>query len=162
MATLNRGQDKPSRQNRLLQENPLRRLKTDVIDLFYQHRVWYYRSNGDVACGQWKIDTGGKSEVILAFRRSRRAKHPKSTLQLQPCHSFAKRIFPFVERAWNLKSLPTLKELGLALYLLATYLGKKGFFWTGAINADTSLILLDFRKICTSIYRKKIGKANHN
>ena len=126
---------------RQVAEASLRRLKTDVIDLFYQHRVDPDVPIEDVAgtvkdlIQQGKVRHFGLSEA--GVQTIRRAHKVQTVAALQSEYSLWWRE---PER----EVLPTLEELGIG-FVPFSPLGKG--FLTGAINADTRFDKSDFRNI---------------
>ena len=122
-------------------EASLKRLKTDSIDLFYQHRVDPNVPIEDVAGAvkdliqQGKVKHFGLSEA--GAQTIRRAHKVQSVTALQNEYSLwwrepEKEIFP------------TLEELGIG-FVAYSPLGRG--FLTGAINKDTQFEKTDFRNI---------------
>jgi len=119
----------------------LKRLKTDRIDLFYQHRVDPNVPIEDVA-GTVKelIQTGkvkhlGLSEAgVQTIRRAHKVQ-PVTALQNE---------YSLWWREPEKEIIPTLEELGIGLVAYSP-LGKG--FLTGAINKDTQFNKTDFRNI---------------
>ena len=126
---------------RAVAEASLRRLKTDVIDLFYQHRVDPNVPMEDVAgavkdlIAQGKVRHFGMSEAGVESIRRAHAVQPVAALQSE--HSMWWRE---PEKA----ILPLLEELSIG-FVPFSPLGKG--FLTGAINADTKFDANDFRNI---------------
>ena len=122
-------------------EASLKRLKTDVIDLLYQHRVDLEVPIEDVAGAvkdliqQGKVKHFGLSEA--GAQTIRRAHAVQSVTALQSEYSLW-------WREPEEKILPTLEELGIGLVAFSP-LGKG--FLTGAIKADTQFDKNDFRNI---------------
>jgi len=122
-------------------EASLKRLKTDVIDLLYQHRVDLEVPIEDVAGAvkdliqQGKVKHFGLSEA--GAQTIRRAHAVQSVTALQSEYSLW-------WREPDEKILPTLEELGIGLVAFSP-LGKG--FLTGAIKADTQFDKNDFRNI---------------
>jgi aryl-alcohol dehydrogenase-like predicted oxidoreductase len=117
----------------------LKRLRTDVIDLFYQHRVDPEVPIEDVA-GTVKelIDAGkvrhfGLSEASAQTIRRAHAAHPVTALQSE---------YSLWWREPEKEVLPTLGELGIG-FVPFSPLGKG--FLTGAINETTQFDSKDFR-----------------
>ena len=122
-------------------EASLKRLKTDVIDLFYQHRVDPNVPIEDVAGAvkdlirQGKVKHFGLSEA--GVRTIRRAHAVQSVTALQSEYSLW-------WREPEAEVIPTLEELGIGLVPFSP-LGKG--FLTGKINEDTKFDKNDFRNI---------------
>ena len=122
-------------------EASLKRLRTDRIDLFYQHRVDPDVPIEDVAGAvkdliqQGKVKHFGLSEA--GVRTIRRAHAVQQVTALQSEYSLWWRE---PEQA----ILPTLEELGIG-FVPFSPLGKG--FLTGAISADTTFVSRDLRNI---------------
>ena len=83
---------------RSVAEASLKRLKTDRIDLFYQHRVDPKVPIEDVA-GRGEtasIQAGARSSATSRHVRSRRAVDPPSPVRGPACHGPSERVFPLV------------------------------------------------------------------
>ena len=78
-------------------EASLKRLKTDVIDLFYQHRVDPNVPIEDVAGAVKRTDSARQGEALRTLR-GRRADHPTRP-RSSARHRAAERILAVVERA---------------------------------------------------------------
>ena len=122
-------------------EASLKRLKTDVIDLFYQHRVDDKVPIEDVAGAvkdliqQGKVKHFGLSEAgAQTIRRAHRVV-PVTALQSE---------YSLWWREPEQEIIPTLEELGIGLVPFSP-LGKG--FLTGAISKDTQFEQSDFRNI---------------
>src|SRR5215469_2640346 len=119
----------------------LKRLKTDVIDLFYQHRVDAEVPIEDVAGAvkeliqQGKVKHFGLSEAGVKTIRRAHAVQPVAALQSEYSLWF---------REPEKEVLPMLEELGIGLVPFSP-LGKG--FLTGAIKEDTKFSATDFRNI---------------
>src|SRR5215469_11104264 len=126
---------------KLVAEASLKRLKTDVIDLFYQHRVDTEVPIEDVAGAvkdlieQDKVKHFGLSEAGVKTIRRAHAVQPVTALQSEYSLWF---------REAEKEVLPTLEELGIGLVPFSP-LGKG--FLTGTIKADTQFDKTDFRNI---------------
>jgi len=122
-------------------EASLKRLKTDVIDLLYQHRVDPNVPIEDVAGAvkdliqQGKVKHFGLSEAGVKVIRRAHAVHPVAALQSE---------YSLFWREPEEEILPTLEELGIG-FVPFSPLGKG--FLTGAINQDTQFDKTDFRSI---------------
>ena len=122
-------------------EASLKRLKTDVIDLFYQHRVDTEVPIEDVAgavkdlIDQDKVKHFGLSEAGVKTIRRAHAVQPVTALQSEYSLWF---------REPEKEVLPTLEELGIG-FVPFSPLGKG--FLTGAIKEDTRFDAGDFRNI---------------
>lgn len=120
-------------------EASLKRLKTDVIDLFYQHRVDPAVPIEDVAGAvkdlikEGKVKHFGMSEAGVGAIRKAHAVQPVAALQSE---------YSLWWREPEEEILPTLEELGIG-FVPFSPLGKG--FLTGAINADTQFDKTDFR-----------------
>ncbi len=122
-------------------EASLKRLKTDVIDLFYQHRVDDQVPIEDVAGAvkdlirEGKVKHFGLSEAgVQTIRRAHKVQ-PVAALQSEYSLWF---------REPEREVLPTLGELGIGLVPFSP-LGKG--FLTGKINEETQFDKSDFRNI---------------
>ena len=122
-------------------EASLKRLKTDVIDLFYQHRVDPNVPIEDVAGAvknliqQGKVRHFGLSEAGVQTIRRAHAVHTVTALQSE---------YSLWWREPEAEVLPTLKELGIG-FVPFSPLGKG--FLTGQISEDTKFDKTDFRNI---------------
>jgi aryl-alcohol dehydrogenase-like predicted oxidoreductase len=122
-------------------EASLKRLKTDVIDLFYQHRVDPNVPIEDVAGAvkeliqQGKVKHFGLSEAGVKTIRRAHSVQPVSALQSEYSLWF---------REPEAEVIPTLEELGIG-FVPFSPLGKG--FLTGKINQDTQFDKDDFRNI---------------
>src|ERR1700736_1400053 len=120
-------------------EASLKRLKTDVIDLFYQHRVDPDVPIEDVAGAvkqliqQGKVKHFGLSEAGAQTIRRAYAVQPVTALQSE---------YSLWWRQPEEAVLPTLEELGIG-FVPFSPLGKG--FLTGKINEDTKFDTTDFR-----------------
>jgi len=120
-------------------EASLRRLKTDTIDLFYQHRVDPEVPIEDVAGAVKELIQAGKvkhfglSEAGVQTIRRAHAVHPITALQSE---------YSLWWREPEAEVLPTLEELGIG-FVPFSPLGKG--FLTGRINEDTTFDSSDFR-----------------
>ncbi|RRV46715.1 aldo/keto reductase [Pseudomonas sp. p106] len=126
---------------RVAVEGSLRRLKTDVIDLLYQHRVDPNVPIEEVAgvvkelIWEGKIKHFGLSEAGAQTIRRAHAVQPVTALQSE---------YSLWWRAPEQEILPTLAELGIGLVPFSP-LGKG--FLTGTVSADRSFASDDFRSI---------------
>src|ERR1700726_3787391 len=122
-------------------EASLNRLKTDVIDLFYQHRVDPDVPIEDVAgavkelISQGKVKHFGLSEASAETIRRAHAVQPVAALQSE---------YSLWWREPEQALMPTLEELGIG-FVPFSPLGKG--FLTGAINDKTTFDSTDFRNI---------------
>src|SRR5437773_6734727 len=122
-------------------EASLKRLKTDVIDLFYQHRVDPNLPIEEVAGAvkeliqQGKVKHFGLSEAgVQTIRRAHAVQHV-TALQSE---------YSLWWREPEAEMIPTLEELGIG-FVPFSPLGKG--FLTGAIKEDTKFDKTDFRNI---------------
>ena len=126
---------------RAVAEASLRRLDTDVIDLFYQHRVDPNVPIEDVAgtvrdlIKEGKVKHFGMSEAGAQSIRRAHAVTPVAALQSE---------YSLWWREPEQEILQTLEELGIGLVPFSP-LGKG--FLTGAIDANTEFDKADFRNI---------------
>ena len=134
-------------------EASLKRLKTDVIDLLYQHRVDPEVPIEDVAGAvkdliqQGKVKHFGLSEAGVQTIRRAHAVQPVTALQSEYSLWF---------REPEGEVIPTLEELGIG-FVPFSPLGKG--FLTGAISADTKFDKNDFRNIVPR-FTEENRKAN--
>src|SRR6059036_1757573 len=122
-------------------EASLKRLKTDVIDLFYQHRVDPNVPIEDVAGAvkdliqQGKVKHFGLSEAGVQTIRRAHAVQPVAALQSE---------YSLWSREPEVEVIPTLEELGIG-FVPFSPLGKG--FLTGKISKNTKFDKIDFRNI---------------
>src|SRR6266700_984016 len=122
-------------------EGSLKRLKTDVIDLYYQHRVDPNVPIEDVAGAvkeliqQGKVKHFGLSEAGVQTIRRANAVQPVTALQSE---------YSLWWREPEKEILSTLEELGIG-FVPFSPLGKG--FLTGKINEETKFESSDFRSI---------------
>jgi len=122
-------------------EASLKRLKTDVIDLFYQHRVDPSVPIEDVAGAvkgliqEGKVKFFGLSEAGVQTIRRAHAVQPVTALQSE---------YSLWWREPEAEVIPTLEELGIG-FVPFSPLGKG--FLTGKISEDTKFDKSDFRNI---------------
>jgi aryl-alcohol dehydrogenase-like predicted oxidoreductase len=120
-------------------ESSLKRLRTDVIDLLYQHRVDPNVPIEDVAGSvkdliqQGKVKHFGLSEPGVQTIRRAHAVQPVAAVQSEYSIWF---------RAPEAEVLPTLEELGIG-FVPYSPLGRG--FLTGKMNANTTFASSDFR-----------------
>jgi aryl-alcohol dehydrogenase-like predicted oxidoreductase len=120
-------------------EDSLKRLRTDVIDLFYQHRVDPKVPMEDVAgtvkdlIAEGKVKHFGLSEAGVESIRKAHAVQPVTALQSE---------YSIWWREPEKEIIPTLEELGIG-FVPFSPLGKG--FLTGAINENTQFDSKDFR-----------------
>ena len=119
----------------------LKRLRSDVIDLFYQHRVDANVPIEDVAGAvkdliqQGKVKHFGLSEAGVQTIRRAHAVQPVTALQSE---------YSLWWREPEAEVIPTLEELGIG-FVPFSPLGKG--FLTGKISEDTQFDKTDFRNI---------------
>jgi aryl-alcohol dehydrogenase-like predicted oxidoreductase len=124
---------------RLAVEGSLKRLRTETIDLLYQHRVDPDVPMEDVAgtvkelIEQGKVREFGMSEAGVTNIRRAHAVHPLAALQSE---------YSLWWREPEDVILPTLKELGIG-FVAFTPLGAG--FLTGTIDANTQFDPTDYR-----------------
>ncbi len=134
-------------------EASLKRLKTDVIDLFYQHRVDPNVPIEDVAGAvkdliqQGKVNHFGLSEAGVQTIRRAHAVQLVTALQSE---------YSLWWREPEAEMIPTLEELGIG-FVPFSPLGKG--FLTGAINEGTKFDKTDFRNIVPR-FTEENRKAN--
>src|SRR5216684_443394 len=122
-------------------EDSLKRLRTDVIDLFYQHRVDPEVPIEDVAGAvkelirEGKVKHFGLSEAGVKTIRRAHAVQPVTALQSE---------YSIWWREPEAEVMPTLEELGIG-FVPFSPLGKG--FLTGQIKEDTEFDKSDFRNI---------------
>jgi len=147
------GMDSRPETIRAVAEASLKRLKTDVIDLFYQHRVDPNVPIEDVAgtvkelIEEGKVKHFGLSEAGAQTIRKANAVQPVTALQSE--YSL------FYREAEN-EIISTLEELGIG-FVPFNPLGKG--FLTGAINETTQFEKDDFRNIVPR-FSEENRKAN--
>jgi len=135
------GLDSRPQRIREVADASLKRLRTDRIDLFYQHRVDPNVPIEDVAATvkdlirQGKVKHFGLSEAGVESIRRAHAVHPVAALQSE---------YSLWWREPEREVLPALEELGIG-FVPFSPLGKG--FLTGAINADTKFDKNDFRNV---------------
>jgi aryl-alcohol dehydrogenase-like predicted oxidoreductase len=134
-------------------EASLKRLKTDVIDLLYQHRVDPDVPIEDVAGAvkdlirQGKVKHFGLSEAGAQTIRRAHAVQPVTALQSE---------YSLWWREPEAEIIPTLEELGIG-FVPFSPLGKG--FLTGAIKEETKFDKTDFRNIVPR-FTEENRKAN--
>ncbi len=135
------GMDSRPERIREVTEAALKRLRTDVIDLLYQHRVDPNVPMEEVAgavkdlIAQGKVKHFGMSEAGVQSIRQAHAVQPVAALQSE---------YSLFWREPEKEILPTLEELGIG-FVPFSPLGKG--FLTGAINASTTFDKTDFRNV---------------
>jgi aryl-alcohol dehydrogenase-like predicted oxidoreductase len=133
------GLDSRPEQIRRVAEASLKRLKTDHIDLFYQHRVDLDVPIEDVAGAvqdlirEGKVNHFGLSEAGAKTIRRAHAVQPVTAVQSE---------YSLWTRGPEAEVLPTLEKLGIG-FVPFSPLGKG--FLTGAIDEHTKLTDSDFR-----------------
>jgi aryl-alcohol dehydrogenase-like predicted oxidoreductase len=148
-----RGVDSRPERIKQVAEASLKRLKTDHIDLFYQHRVDPKVPMEDVAGAvkelirQGKVKHFGLSEAGAQSIRRAHAVQPVTALQSE---------YSLWWREPEADILPTLEELGIG-FVAFSPLGKG--FLTGAINEKTQFAGNDFRNIVPR-FTPEARKAN--
>jgi len=139
--TPSQGTDSTPERIRAVAEAALKRLKSDVIDLFYQHRVDPNVPIEDVAgtvkelIEQGKIKHFGLSEAGVQTIRRAHAVQPVTALQSE---------YSLWWREPEAEVIPTLEELGIG-FVPFSPLGKG--FLTGKISQDTQFDKGDFRNV---------------
>src|ERR1700756_106767 len=134
-------QDSRPEHVREVAEASLKRLKTDVIDLFYQHRVDPNVPIEDVTGAvkdliqQGKVKHFGLSEAGVQTIRRAHAVQPVAALQSE---------YSLWWREPEAEVIPTLEDLGIG-FVPFSPLGKG--FLTGKISEGTQFDKTDFRKI---------------
>lgn len=135
------GLDSRPKNIRAVSEASLKRLKTDRIDLFYQHRVDPNVPIEDVAgavkqlIAEGKVKYFGLSEAGVQSIRRAHSVLPVAALQSE---------YSLWWREPEQEILPTLEELGIG-FVPFSPLGKG--FLTGAIKANTQFDKTDFRNM---------------
>lgn len=148
-----KGVDSRPERIRQVAENSLRYLKTDYIDLFYQHRVDPNVPMEDVAgtiqdlIGEGKIRHWGLSEAGVDSIRRAHAVQPVAALQSE---------YSLFYREPEKEIIPLLEELGIG-FVPFSPLGKG--FLTGAIDENTKFDPTDFRNIVPR-FSEENRKAN--
>ena len=137
----NSGPDSRPEHIKEVAEASLKRLKTDVIDLFYQHRVDPNVPIEDVAGAvkdliqQGKVKHFGLSEAGVKVIRRAHAVQPVTALQSE---------YSIWWREPEAEILPVLEELGIG-FVPFSPLGKG--FLTGKITEQTTFHATDFRNV---------------
>lgn len=135
------GMDSRPENIRAVAEASLRRLKTDYIDLFYQHRVDPDVPIEDVAgtvkelIQEGKVKHFGLSEADAETIRKAHAVHPVAAVQSE---------YSMFYREPEKEVMPALEELGIG-FVPFSPLGKG--FLTGTINSDTEFDKTDGRSM---------------
>ena len=136
-------------------EASLKRLRVDVIDLFYQHRVDLEVPIGEVAGAvkdlikEGKVKYFGLSEAGVKTIRKAHAVQPVAALQSE---------YSLWWRQPEEELLPTLEELGIG-FVPFSPLGKG--FLTGKIDENTKFDSTDFRNIVPR-FSPEARKANQS
>ena len=148
-----KGMDSRPENIRQVTEDALKRLKTDRIDLLYQHRVDPNVPIEEVAgavkelIAEGKVKHFGMSEAGVESIRRAHAVQPVFALQSE---------YSLWWREPENEIIPTLEELGIG-FVPFSPLGKG--FLTGAINEDTKFDSTDFRNIVPR-FTPEARKAN--
>jgi len=133
----------------------LKRLRTDAIDLLYQHRVDPEVPIEDVAGAvkdliqEGKVKHFGLSEAGVKTIRRAHAVQPVTALQSE---------YSLWWRAPETEVIPTLEELGIG-FVPFSPLGKG--FLTGKIDENTAFVSTDFRNTVPR-FSPEARKANQN
>ncbi|HKI46072.1 MAG TPA: aldo/keto reductase [Balneolales bacterium] len=147
------GMDSRPENIRAVAEASLKRLKTDYIDLFYQHRVDSNVPIEDVAgtvkelIDEGKVKHFGMSEAGVESIRKAHAVQPVTALQSE---------YSMWWRQPEEELFPALEELGIG-FVPFSPLGKG--FLTGEIDENTTFADTDFRNIVPR-FNKENRKAN--
>ena len=147
------GMDSRPENIRKVAEESLKRLNTDYIDLFYQHRVDPNVPIEDVAgtvkdlIQEGKVKYFGMSEAGVQNIRRAHAVQPVTALQSE---------YSLWWREPEEAILPVLEELGIG-FVPFSPLGKG--FLTGSITADTKFAENDFRSLVPR-FEEEVRKAN--
>ena len=147
------GMDSSPENIRAVTDAALKRLRTDRIDLLYQHRVDPNVPIEDVAGTVKELVQAGKvkhfglSEAGAQTIRKAHAVHPVAALQSE---------YSLWWREPEAEIMPVLEELGIG-FVPFSPLGKG--FLTGAINASTQFDSTDFRNIVPR-FSQEARKAN--
>ncbi|QHV96474.1 aldo/keto reductase [Spirosoma endbachense] len=148
-----KGQDSRPERIRQVAEEALKRLRTDRIDLFYQHRVDPNVPMEDVAgtvkelIQEGKVNHFGLSEAGVESIRKAHAVQPVTALQSE---------YSLWWREPEKEILPTLEELGIG-FVPFSPLGKG--FLTGKIDENTQFDKTDFRNVVPR-FSEENRKAN--
>jgi len=143
-----KGEDSRPERIRQVADAALRRLRTDRIDLFYQHRVDRNVPMADVAgtvkelVAQGKVRHFGLSEAGAQSIRRAHAVHPVTALQSE---------YSLWWREPETEILPLCEELRIG-FVPFSPLGKG--FLTGSITASTQFAAEDFRNIVPRFTRE--------
>ncbi|QIP14177.1 aldo/keto reductase [Spirosoma aureum] len=148
-----KGQDSRPERIRQVAEEALKRLRTDHIDLFYQHRVDPHVPMEEVAgtvkelIQEGKVNHFGLSEAGVQSIRKAHAVQPVTALQSE---------YSLWWREPEKEILPTLEELGIG-FVPFSPLGKG--FLTGKIDENTQFDKTDFRNVVPR-FSEENRKAN--
>src|ERR1700712_318078 len=148
-----KGLDSRPERIRQVADAALKRLRTNRIDLFYQHRVDPQVPMEDVAgtvkdlIAEGKVKYFGLSEAGVDSIRKAHAVQPVTALQSE---------YSIWWREPEKEIIPTLEELGIG-FVPFSPLGKG--FLTGAINENTQFDYADFRNIVPR-FSEENRKAN--
>ena len=148
-----KGLDSSPARIKVVVEASLKRLKTDYIDLFYQHRVDPKVPIEEVAetvkelIQEGKVKHFGLSEAGTETIRRAHIVQPVAALQSE---------YSLFYREPEKEIIPTLEELGIG-FVPFSPLGKG--FLTGAINEETKFEASDFRNIVPR-FSEENRKAN--
>lgn len=149
-----KGVDSRPERIRQVAENSLKYLKTDYIDLFYQHRVDPNVPIEDVAgtiqdlINEGKVRHWGLSEAGVDSIRRAHAVQPVAALQSE---------YSLFYREPEKNIIPLLEELGIG-FVPFSPLGKG--FLTGTINENTQFDPTDFRNVVPR-FSQENRRANH-
>jgi aryl-alcohol dehydrogenase-like predicted oxidoreductase len=150
---VSKGQDSRPERIRAVADAALKRLRTDCIDIFYQHRVDTEVPMEDVAgavkdlIAAGKVKHFGMSEAGAGSIRRAHAVQPVAALQSE---------YSLWWREPEKEILPLLEELGIG-FVPFSPLGKG--FLTGAITETTSFDKTDFRNVVPR-FSEENRKAN--
>ncbi|WP_090779759.1 MULTISPECIES: aldo/keto reductase [unclassified Pedobacter] len=148
-----KGLDSSPSRMRAVAEASMKRLKTDYIDLFYQHRVDPNIPIEEVAgtiqdlIKEGKVKHWGLSEAGVETIRKAHTVQPVAALQSE---------YSLFFRETEKEIIPTLEELGIG-FVPFSPLGKG--FLTGAIDETTKFDTTDFRNIVPR-FSEENRKAN--
>lgn len=148
-----KGLDSSPARIRAVAEASMKRLKTDYIDLFYQHRVDPNIPIEEVAgtigdlINEGKVRHWGLSEAGIETIRKAHSVQPVAALQSE---------YSLFFREPEKEIIPTLEELGIG-FVPFSPLGKG--FLTGAINETTKFDSADFRNVVPR-FSEENRKAN--
>lgn len=149
-----KGVDSRPERIRQVAENSIKYLKTDYIDLFYQHRVDPNVPIEDVAgtiqdlINEGKVRHWGLSEAGVDSIRRAHAVQPVAALQSE---------YSLFYREPEKNIIPLLEELGIG-FVPFSPLGKG--FLTGTINENTQFDPTDFRNVVPR-FSQENRRANH-